>query len=171
MQLCSTLLILLFSIEEGLNDRDRFSPIFAEKLFRIFGSTWHMLPFFVLQIVWYAWNIERKSALILGLPFQRVFFMLKLYMKKISWVLFTVNGTKSLGWRHYSKFDYVRGCGDKNVSECVQLWVERDKTSNTSITCKWTLPDQDDHTTFMAEQVNFNCIFSHGRSPGSRCKR
>ncbi|XP_075255812.1 uncharacterized protein LOC142348373 isoform X2 [Convolutriloba macropyga] len=66
----------------------------------------------------------------------------------------TVNGTESaaVGWRHYSKFDYVRGCGDQNVSECVQLWVERDKTSNTSITCKWTLPDHDHHTTFMTDQ-------------------
>ena len=25
-------------------------------MFRIIGSTLHMLPFFVLQIVWYAWN-------------------------------------------------------------------------------------------------------------------
>ena len=62
-----------------------------------------------------------------------------------------VNNIESIGWRHYSKVDFVRGCVGESARDCVQLWVDTTKTSNVSITCQWTLADGED-TSFLAEQ-------------------
>ena len=62
-----------------------------------------------------------------------------------------MNNIESIGWRHYSKVDFVRGCVGESARDCVQLWVDTTKTSNVSITCQWTLADGED-TSFLAEQ-------------------
>ncbi|XP_075250734.1 uncharacterized protein LOC142342940 [Convolutriloba macropyga] len=62
-----------------------------------------------------------------------------------------VSNIQSIGWRHYSKVDFVRGCVGESARDCVQLWVDTTKTSNVSITCQWTLADGEE-TSFLAEQ-------------------
>ena len=62
-----------------------------------------------------------------------------------------MNNIESIGWRHYSKVDFVRGCVGESARDCVQLWVDTTKTSNVSITCQWKLADGEE-TSFLAEQ-------------------
>ena len=65
--------------------------------------------------------------------------------------MFSADGNISLGWRHYWKETFVRGCVGENGRECVQFLVNTALTTNTSITCEWTLAD-DEGTIFMADQ-------------------
>ncbi|XP_075264007.1 uncharacterized protein LOC142355856 [Convolutriloba macropyga] len=62
-----------------------------------------------------------------------------------------VDGNISLGWRHYSKVTYPRGCVGKVARDCVQFWVKTALTSDVSITCAWILSDGEE-TVFLAQQ-------------------
>ena len=66
-----------------------------------------------------------------------------------------VDGNTSLGWRHYWKDTFVRGCVGKSVNECVRMWVNTALTTNTSITCEWTLADGEG-TTLLAHQDTYH---------------
>ena len=65
------------------------------------------------------------------------------------------NTSTSVGWRHYWKETFVRGCVGESVNQCVRMWVNTALTTNTSITCEWTLADGEG-STLLAHQDTYH---------------